>query len=263
VSVEPAAYAVVLMYHRVAERPFAPDEGDYVVPPEVFVGQMDLLAAEGRKVVLPSVETPSSGDAVVLTFDDGCASDVTTVLPELRARDFRAAFFVNPERLGAPGFMSGEDLRALADAGMVVGSHGLDHTLLDDLPEPELVRQLQRSRELLERRLGRPVEWLSLPGGTGGARAVALARRLGYRLVFGSRPGRVDLRRLPDLVPRFAVRRGHAVAGFRAIVEQRRGPRLRAAAVFQAKQLLRSALGGSRYARWRRLSLGGGPEDGR
>jgi peptidoglycan/xylan/chitin deacetylase (PgdA/CDA1 family) len=146
---------------------------------------------------------------------------------------------------------------------MVVGSHGLDHRLLDDLPEAELVRQLQQSRDILEDRLGRPVEWLSLPGGTGGARAVALARGLGYRLVFGSRPGRVDLRRLPDLVPRFAVRRGDGVAGFRAIVEQRPGPRFRAAAVFQAKQLLRSALGGSRYARWRRRSLGGAREDGR
>jgi hypothetical protein len=170
---------------------------------------------------------------------------------------------VNPARLGTPGFLGWGDVRALADAGMVVGSHGLDHSLLDDLTDTDLRRQLQESRELLENRLGRAVEWLSLPGGTGGARAIKLARELGYRLVFGSRPGRVDLRRLPDLVPRFAVRRGDGLSGFRSIVEQRPGRLFHAALVYRSKQLARKALGGARYARWRRLSLGAGGEDGR
>jgi peptidoglycan/xylan/chitin deacetylase (PgdA/CDA1 family) len=258
VSAAPAAHAVVLMYYRVAAAPLDPDEGDYVVPPELFVRQMDLLATEKRAVVLPGGDAPAPGPSVVLTFDDGCASDLSTVLPELRARGFRAAFFVNPAHLGAPGFLTWEGLQALADAGMVVGSHGLDHRLLDDLEEAELRRQLEESRAALEKGLRRPVEWLSLPGGTGGTRAVALARRLGYRLVFGSKPGRLDLRRPADLVPRFAVRRGDGLAGFRAIVEQRPARRLRAALVFGTKQLVRTALGGSRYARWRRRALGEG-----
>jgi peptidoglycan/xylan/chitin deacetylase (PgdA/CDA1 family) len=251
------------MYHRVADRGFHTDEGDYVVPPDLFVRQMDVLVSGTRPVVLPSIDAPAGGESVVLTFDDGCSSDVLAVLPELKVRGFRGAFFVNPARLGTAGFLGWDDVRALADAGMVVGSHGLDHSLLDGLAERELRRQLQESRELLENGLGRAVDWLSLPGGTGGARALALARELGYRLVFGSRPGRVDLRRLPDLVPRFAVRSGDGLSAFRSIVEQRPGRLFRMALVYRSKQLARKALGGARYARWRRLSLGDGREDAR
>ncbi len=251
--------ASVLMYHRLADRPFDPEEGDYVLPAGLFARQLDLLAALGRAVFLPSA---SSGDAVpdgsvMLTFDDGCESDFRDALPLLRERGLRAAFFVNPARLGEPGRMTWEQVEALAAAGMAVGSHGLDHTLLDDLSGAEMERQLGLSRELLERRLRRPVEWLSLPGGSGGSRAAGIARTIGYRLVFGSRPGLLDTRRLRAVVPRWALRRGHGLEGFRAIVEQRRGLRLRASLRFTLTRLARTAVGTDRYARWRRLWVEG------
>jgi peptidoglycan/xylan/chitin deacetylase (PgdA/CDA1 family) len=253
------------MYHRLAERPPDAEEGDYVIPAGIFARQMDVLAAEGRAVVLPA---PHGGFAaapgsVMLTFDDGCASDFEEALPILRARRFRAAFFVNPARIGRPGYLGWDELQALANADMVVGSHGLDHALLDDLPEPELERQLAASRDLLESRLGRPVEWLSLPGGTGGRRALRIASARGYRLVFGSRPGLVDPLRPPPVLPRWAVRQGHGLEGFRDIVSQRPGPRIRAELRFALTHFARAAVGGARYARWRRLWLGDGRGTGR
>jgi peptidoglycan/xylan/chitin deacetylase (PgdA/CDA1 family) len=247
------------MYHRLADHPSDPEEGDYVLPVELFARQLDLLASENRPVFLPSASaTAAPGGSVVLTFDDGCDSDVREALPLLRAHGFRAAFFVNPGRLGRPGYLTWPQVIALAEAGMAVGSHGLDHRLLDDLPDDELLRDLAVSKEALEQHLGRGVEWLSLPGGSGGIRAWRAARGLGYKMVFGSAPGLLDARRPPPIVPRWPVRRGLGLEGFRAIVERRPSIRLRAGLRFAATHVARRAMGTARYERLRRVWLGGG-----
>ena len=98
-----------------------------------------------------------------------------------------AAFFVNPSRIGQPGRLSWPQLEELAATGMRVGSHGLDHTLLDGLSRAEVERQLGVSKQILQQRLNTRIDTLSLPGGTGGRLAVEVAHELGYRLVLGER----------------------------------------------------------------------------
>jgi peptidoglycan/xylan/chitin deacetylase (PgdA/CDA1 family) len=250
------ARAAVLMYHRVG-LPFEPEEGDYALPPKSFERQMELLASQRRAVVsLPALAAGTFRDgSVALTFDDGCETDATVVLPVLSALGFAAAFFINPGRLGRAGRLSWRQVEALAAAGMQIGSHGLDHTLLDGLPAPELERQLAFSKSLLEERLGREVDALSLPGGTGGRRALAMARALGYRLVLGSQPGLVRSWAVPSLFPRYAIRSGLGLDGFRALVEQRAAFRLAQALRHGALHLLRAGLGQDAYARWRATRL--------
>lgn len=244
---------IVLNYHRVADRACDPEEGDYVVPPSAFVAHMQCLAERGIPVVgadaLGEETCPSA--SVILTFDDGCDTDATTVLPILQRFAAPATFFVNPARLEAPGFLTWTQLGTLVDAGMTVGSHGLDHTLLDGISDSELRRQLRESKTMLEDRLRRTVDLLSLPGGTGGRRAVVLARELGYRLVFGSQPGVAGVR-LPPLVPRFAVRRGMSVETLRTLAEQDVAFRLRQAVRYRVMHYARAAIGTGAYARLRR-----------
>lgn len=249
--------ATVLAYHRVSLEGAALEEGDYALPSDLFARQMELLAAQGRSVVgLPALtEGAFPQGAVLLTFDDGCETDATVVLPLLRALRFPAAFFVNPAWLGEPGRLDWDQVRELAAAGMHVGSHGFDHTLLDGLPLPELERQLALSKSLLEEGLGGPVDALSLPGGTGGRRALRVARGLGYRVVLGSQPGLVRSGARPGLVPRYAVRRGDGLAGFRAVVEQRPAFRIAHALRYGALRGLRSILGQGAYVRLRESLL--------
>jgi hypothetical protein len=78
--------AVVLLYHRLSDRPFDPEEGDYVLPPSLFEAQVRELAA-GRHPVVPLASLADGRydeGAVVLTFDDGCDSDATVAAPLLR-----------------------------------------------------------------------------------------------------------------------------------------------------------------------------------
>jgi len=249
--------AVVLIYHRVSDRPLAPEEGDYVLPPSLFEAQMRGLAA-GRRPVVP-LESLAEGryddGAVALTFDDGCESDATVAGPLLVSLGLPAAFFVNPALVGTEGRASWDELRQLAAQGFAIGSHGLDHTLLDGLAPAELERQVAGSKREIEERLGRPVDALSLPGGTGGERARRVACTAGYRLVLGSRPGAFRGKATDAVLPRFALRRGHGLEGFRSAVERRPFFVLRQQARYALTLAARCLLGTRGYARLRARRL--------
>ena len=254
--------AVVLMYHRLSDGPFDPDEGDYVLSPSLFESQLRWLAAARRPVATLAqlAEGRHEDCAVVLTFDDGCDSDCTVASPLLRSLGFPAAFFVNPARVGAEGRAGWDELRTLAAHGFAIGSHGLDHTLLDGLSSADLERQIAESRRAIEDRLGARVDALSLPGGSGGERARRAALAAGYRLVLGSRPGVVRSAAGEFIVPRVAVRRGHGLAGFRAAVEKRPLFLLRLRLRYAVGHVGRRLIGAGTYGRLRRLWLGHGSQ---
>ena len=251
------AHGTILMYHRLVREGAAPDEGDYALGTGMFEDQMRALAAQRRPVVPLSAMADARfpDGAVVLTFDDGCDTDATVALPVLRSFGFTAAFFVNPARVGQPGRATWPQLEALAAVGMTVGSHGLDHTLLGGLSAAALEEQLVRSKALLERHLGREVDALSLPGGSGGARAARLARAAGYRLICGSRPGRVSSRAMPDLLPRYAVRYSEGLGGFQAMLDQPLAFRLRQALRHHVLGAVRAVVGEPVYARLRQAHV--------
>jgi peptidoglycan/xylan/chitin deacetylase (PgdA/CDA1 family) len=123
---------------------------------------------------------------VFLTFDDGYESNVTVVLPELRARGITAAFFVVGSAIGEPGFLTPTDVRLLADAGMIVGSHGLLHRSWTSLDDQALERDLRRSDEVITSAAGRPVDQVSCPWGHYDRRVLRRLKALGYTRVYTS-----------------------------------------------------------------------------
>ncbi len=252
--------AVILLYHRLSNRAANPDEGDYVLPPSLFEAEVRELAASVRPVVsLAGLAEGRYGDgAVALTFDDGCDSDARVAAPLLVALGLPAAFFVNPALVGNEGRATWDELRSLAAQGFAVGSHGLDHTLLDGLSPSELERQLAGSKREIEERLGRPVDWLSLPGGTGGERAARLARAAGYRLVLGSRPGILRGKANGAILPRVALRHGQGLEGFRAAIDREPLFLLRGKARHALTLAGRRLLGTTGYARLRSSRLARG-----
>jgi peptidoglycan/xylan/chitin deacetylase (PgdA/CDA1 family) len=256
-----SAHAVVLMYHRLSHGPLDPEEGDYVLSPALFEAQMRWLAARGRPVAPLAALAAGRREegAVVLTFDDGCDSDATVAGPILRSLGFPAAFFVNPARVGHEGRASWDQLLSLAGDGFAVGSHGLDHALFEDIAPSELEWQFRESKREIEDRLGREIDSLSLPGGSGGERALQAARAAGYRLVLGSRPAPVRGEAGAGIVPRFALRRGHGLAGFQATVVLQPLFVLRQQLRYQATQAGRLLLGARGYAGLRRRRIFPGP----
>jgi len=157
----------ILTYHRIVADPLDP----FAVSPEDFSRQMDALTRTGRVVDLGVALEDIGGRSepppqVVLTFDDGTHDFLTTAMPVLTRLELPAVIYVNPSRVGTPGFLGWHDLLDLARVGVQVGSHSLDHCSLGRLERNEVCRQLVESRRVLEDRLGREVRSLAYPYGT-------------------------------------------------------------------------------------------------
>src|SRR5207249_1740241 len=93
----------------------------------------------------------------------------------------RASFFLITSLLGQPGYLDWIEARALATAGMEIGSHTVDHQRLADLPDDRVRDELVQSRRVLEQELGRTIEVLAYPYNSMRARTAELAREAGYR----------------------------------------------------------------------------------
>jgi peptidoglycan/xylan/chitin deacetylase (PgdA/CDA1 family) len=222
----------VLMYHRVRS-PRAPvrdpEEEPWSVSLSAFEWQLDRLVAT-RRVGVSMADAHGAlvaGDTVrpewvVLTFDDGNESDYAHALPLLKARGFRASFFVCGDRVGAPGGIEPAMLREMHDADMHIGSHAMTHRFLTTLSAREEEDEIARSRELLEGIVGGPVDFFAPPGGRWSKRTAGALKRRGYRAVATSAFGYNDA-----ATPRFAYRRIPVVGAtsrsrFEAVVAGRR-----------------------------------------
>ena len=90
--------------------------------------------------------------------------------------------FEAPE--AAPKMMSPEQLRQLADSGVEIGAHTVDHPILKTLSVEEQYRQIADSKTYLESVLERPVTGFAYPNGKPGvdydALSVEQVERLGF-----------------------------------------------------------------------------------
>ena len=187
----------ILAYHSVSDAP----DGFTVGEPD-FTSHLDALRRGGFETItfhqwLAHEErgTPLPAKAIVLTFDDGFEDAYTTVLPALRARGMRGTFFVVTSLLGAdasqrvvreePGrrlrYLVWPEVRALAAAGMEIGSHGDRHMRLADLDRAQVLGELTRSNQALDGALQSPVEILAYPYNSVRRWIVPLVRESGYR----------------------------------------------------------------------------------
>jgi len=156
------------------------DAGAVGVSIDIGLGEGDGAAANARG------GTP--GRSVVLTFDDGCASDLLLAAPILNEAGWNATFFVTVRFLGTPGFMTLGQLRQLAEAGFDIGSHGMTHAYLPDLETAAIRAELVDSKAAIEDCTGRPVRHFSCPGGRWSRTVEDVARDAGYTAVCDSRP---------------------------------------------------------------------------
>jgi peptidoglycan/xylan/chitin deacetylase (PgdA/CDA1 family) len=99
----------------------------------------------------------------------------------------RAGVEVDGETLGRGLFMSWDQVRALRNSGMAIGSHTYDHPVLARMPEAIQLSELTRSKQALESQTGGPIRAMAYP--VGGSDAFSdstkrLAREAGFRAAF-------------------------------------------------------------------------------
>ena len=193
----------VFLYHglTLSSIPECPiRERKYWVSAAQFRGHLACIGREGRQAVLlrevwDSTDGPKQQNlTVALTFDDGNSSDYDIAFPLLLEAGKRAEFFVNTSTVGKKGFLSWQQINEMQREGMCFQSHSHEHVYLSRLTSREIEWQLRLSKNILEARLGREVEFIALPYGNLSAVVVAVAKHVGYRAVCTSwswpaRPG--------------------------------------------------------------------------
>ncbi|WP_405778496.1 polysaccharide deacetylase family protein [Streptomyces sp. NBC_00859] len=194
----------ILMYHSVAD----PTDDPYgiTVAPERLEQQLRWLERRGLTGVgvgaLLRARAEGRGRGLVgLTFDDGYRDFTDRALPLLKRHGCTATLFVLPGRPGGENawdalgprkpLLTEDGIRAAADAGMEIGSHGLYHQDLTGTDDDELREETRGSRELLRRITGAAPEGFCYPYGTIDRRAVDAVRDAGYGYGCAIGPGRL------------------------------------------------------------------------
>jgi peptidoglycan/xylan/chitin deacetylase (PgdA/CDA1 family) len=184
---------VYLMYHEIEVdgRPLCQSEQGYiryVVHEAAFREQMNWLQNSGHRGISVSqaLQNPDVND-IVITFDDGCETDLTVAAPLFTKLGFGATFYITVGFLCRPGFMIQRQVRELSDAGFEIGCHSMTHAYLTDLDQDQLDREMIEAKARLEEMIGRPVPHFSCPGGRWNPRVAEAARRAGYHSVATSR----------------------------------------------------------------------------
>jgi len=230
------ADVLVLCYHALSERFPAP----LSVTPTAFERQLQLLARAGyRGATFSDALRAPSGRTVAVTFDDAFLSVLQLGKPLLDAVGFPATVYAPTAYLDAPDRplkwdgidqwhggehesellpMSWDQLGGLAEAGWEIGSHTCTHPHLTRVDDEALREELVRSREEVERRLGRPCPTLAYPYGDYDERVVAAAGAAGYAAA-GTLPARLHAER-PLAWPRVGVYRADDERRFRLKVSR-------------------------------------------
>lgn len=181
------SHSTIYMFHSIGDI----DEADWADAHYSYSTEqyLDFLNKVGSVTSLKDSIADKSRAKVILTFDDGHISNYEAAKILFKGNYGTADFFINPEKVGSPYYMSWEQLAELVEWGMSIQSHGLDHSYLSDCSDQELQRQLEESKKILEAKLDIKVTILAPPGGRFDGRAIQYAKKLGYNVIANSIPG--------------------------------------------------------------------------
>jgi peptidoglycan/xylan/chitin deacetylase (PgdA/CDA1 family) len=149
-----------------------------------------LSFASFRKIIKQIVDS-GSGERVMVTFDDGNASDLqgAEILAEHGLRGF---IFPLAGRLGQADYLSASDLRSLVAMGMTIGLHGYDHVDWRNLDDAGLVRETVTARAMLSDAVGQKVDEVAIPLGAYNKRVMHWLDRQDFAHIHTSDQGTFD-----------------------------------------------------------------------
>ena len=216
----------ILMYHYIRVNPVPTDRIGFglSIAPADFESQMTYLESRGyRSVTIAEIASGAAargpGRPVAITFDDGYDDAYTVANPILARHGFKATFYIITALVGRSRYMSWEQVRELAAAGNVIGSHTMNHRDLTRLDVMSLYAELAVSQTTLEAQVGQPVLDFCYPSGRYDLAVRDMVRHVGYRTAVTEQPGRA--RPGDDLLalPRVRVYGGVTLDRFAELVE--------------------------------------------
>lgn len=257
----------VLLYHDIA-----PDEQIRFAAQLCWLSRTWTFVTPARFATMISGEEPIRGRNLLLTFDDGLASNRVVTEQILNPMGIKALFFVVSDlvaiedRLEARRFIAGHiypgtraeelpahwhnlgwaDLEALLEQGHTIGGHTRTHArlaLIDS--EYELEQEIVASADTLEQRLGVPIDHFAYTFGNLASfskSALAIAQRR-FRFVYSGLRGDNAVHVSPLALRRDSSALQDANSNYRIFSDSSLGAFLEGAADFRYARAL-AVLGG-------------------
>lgn len=232
---EAAVNVPILAYHR-----FGPSVADSMtVTTTVFESQLKWLADNQYKIIplhalldrLRGEGPPLPPKAVVITVDDGHKSVYTEMLPIVRRLGIPVTLFIYPSAISNASYaMTWEQLQELQRTGLFdIQSHTYWHPNFKKEREklsPEAYgklvdTQMQKSKDVLEKRFGSRVDLLAWPFGIYDDSLERDAVKAGYIAAFSIDRRHVSSSEAVMALPRYLMVNGDGTKGFEAIVTGR------------------------------------------
>ena len=215
----------ILMYHYVSELPPNPDRYrlDLTVLPADFRAQLQYLADNGyHTITLTDVFLhlkqgyPLPEKPILLTFDDGYRDAYDVVFPMVLEYGFTGTFFVlaTPTHFESPDYLTWEQMKEMADAGMEIQSHGRDHVDLRNRSNDYLVYQIVGIQEAIHFHTGRLPRFFCYPAGQYDANVIAVLKSAGYWGAVTTAWGKTHTQNDLFEMPRIRVRGSDTLASF-------------------------------------------------
>ena len=179
----------ILMYHHIGGLPAQPDRLRLNLTLSVahFTAHLAYFRDNGyQTVTLNDVVAAMYGEAdlpekpIVLTFDDGYLDHYTNAFPLLQESGFTATFFIVTSLVGDGEYVTWEQLREMAAAGMRIEAHGLTHRDLREIGSGGIRHEAVQARQTLEEEIGQPVRFYCYPAGKYTDQTPALMAEAGY-----------------------------------------------------------------------------------
>lgn len=202
--------AVVVMYHRFGESEYPSTN--------IPLAQFDAHLAElknGRYTVLPLSEivaairarTPLPDRTVGLSIDDAYLSVYTQAWPRLKKAGFPFTLFIATDSVdrNSPQYMSWDQVRELARAGVTIGSQTASHPHMAKTSAERNREEIRRSNARFEQEIGAKPDLFAYPYGESSLLVAKVVAEEGFSVAFGQHSGAFDATSDMLFLPRFAM----------------------------------------------------------
>ena len=173
-----AEHGVILLYHHVdTDTPSSTSisPGDFRAHLEYLRDNDFNVIGLGQLVDRLRQRQPLPERAVVITFDDGYISIYEEAFPQLQEFGYPFTLFLSTEPIdrGQANYMSWDQVREMAAAGVIIANHMVDHPYMLNRLEDEsdqgwiarLRRELLQAESTIERETGQSHRYLAYPYG--------------------------------------------------------------------------------------------------
>ena len=198
---------ISIMYHRFNESKYPSTN----IQLQVFKEQLKIIENEGIRFIHPknfrkSLSENKNERKVLLTIDDGLLSFYQNAWPILKEKKIPFILFVNTREVGSFNYMNWSQVLELHESDLVeIGNHSHSHEYLVDENSEVIKKDILKSIEIFNKRLGKNSKFFSYPFGEYSQEFKKIIKELEFDYAFGQHSGVIDETKDLWELPRFPI----------------------------------------------------------